>query len=454
MISNNLQTNGKNALNNSKIILKIKIKKAPTSIPHETQVSTIPPNTLGIRPVDLVVGLIRESSAKIQENDSIDGLLRNNISRRNSLENTNKKTQKVKKNNISKEEKAKMWDVFDIENQQLKIEETENGNTDSELQCKMKCLYQSTNESGLCDFCNSVLVIMDDGFPTCTSTNCGIIYKNTLDYSPEWRFYGAEDKNKSDPTRCGNPINPLLVESSFGCKVICSNSSSYEMRKIRKWTEWQSMPHKEKSLYDEFQFITIMAQNAGIPKIFIDDAIAIHKDISEQKMFRGMNRDGIKSASIYISCRLNGCPRTAHEIAEIFRLDKTSATAGCSMAVKILHNIERNYEPSRQTELCSTRPSAFIERYCSKLNINGELIMLSKFIAKKVEENNIINNNTPHAIAAGIVFFISQNCNLNINKLDIKVICGVSEVTINKCYKKLEIIKESLIPVCILEKYI
>ena len=360
------------------------------------------------------------------------------------IQNNNlKKTKKIKKNGISKEEKANMWNIFDSE-------------THSN---EMKCLYENDSvdnfcESGLCEICKSVLVIMEDGFPTCTNKKCGIIYKNTLDYSPEWRFYGSEDKNKIDPTRCGNPINPLLIESSFGCKVICSNSSSYEMRKIRKWTEWQSMPHKEKSLYDEFQFITIMAQNAGIPKIFIDDAIAIHKDISEQKMFRGMNRDGIKSASIYISCRLNGCPRTAYEIAEIFNLDKASATAGCSMAVKILNNIERNSDNTQQNELCSTKPSAFIDRYCSKLNINNELIMLSKFIAKKVEDNDIINNNTPHAIAAGIVFFISQNCNLNINKIDIKMICGVSEVTINKCYKKLEIIKDNLIPKCILEKYI
>ena len=71
------------------------------------------------------------------------------------------------------------------------------------------------------------------------------------------------------------------------------------MKKIKKWLDWQSMPHKEKSLYDEFQFITTMAQNAGIPKIFIDDAIAIHKDISEQKMFRGLNRDGIKRIYLY-----------------------------------------------------------------------------------------------------------------------------------------------------------
>jgi transcription initiation factor TFIIB len=293
----------------------------------------------------------------------------------------------------------------------------------------------------------------EDGFPTCTNGTCGIIHTHTLDYSPEWRFYGADDKNASDPTRCGNPINPLLVESSFGCKILCNTKSSYEMKRIRKWTEWQAMPHKEKSLYDEFQFITIMAQNSGIPKIFIDDAMSIHKDMSEQKMFRGMNRDGMKAASIYISCRLNGCPRTAHEIAEIFKLDKTSATTGCSMAVSIMHNMDRGRDPESQTELLTSTPASFIDRFCSRLNINQELTILSKFLATKIEKEHIITDNTPHSIAAGIIFFIAQVCNLSITKLDIKLVCGVSEVTINKCFKKLFALKESLIPSSIYDKY-
>ena len=356
-----------------------------------------------------------------------------------------KKTQK-KKTNLTNIDKNKLWDIFDSDKKHL-IDEA---NDD------LECVYSKSKSKDIdfCSLCQSSLVIMEDGFPTCTNKTCGVICKDTLDYSPEWRFYGNDDKNANDPTRCGNPINPLLVESSFGCKVLCSTKSSYEMKKIRKWAEWQSMPHKEKTLYDEFQFITIMAQNAGIPKIFIDDAIAIHKDISEQKMFRGMNRDGIKSASIYISCRLNGCPRTPHEIAEIFKLDKTSATNGCSMAVNILHNIERNIDPSQQTDLCVTMPSSFIHRYCSKLNFNQELTMLAKFVTNKVEQNNIISDNIPHAVAAGIMYFISYNCNLNISKLTIKNVCGVSEVTINKCFKKLDTFKDILIPKCILDKYV
>jgi transcription initiation factor TFIIB len=351
---------------------------------------------------------------------------------------------KKKKVPLSIIDKDKLWSIFDNDVEKM----------DAIKESNIEMIYdRKTNEIDLCSLCSSTLIIMEDGFPTCTNNACSIIYNNTLDYSPEWRFFGADDKNANDPTRCGNPINPLLMESSFGCKLLCNTKSSYEMKKISKWTSWQSMPHKEKALYDEFQFITIMAQNSGIPKIFIDDAIAIHKDISEQKMFRGLNRDGIKSASIYISCRLNGCPRTAHEIADIFKLDKTSATKGCSMAVNILANIERSIAPEHQTDLCTTTPSSFIDRYCSLLCINVELTMLSKFIANKIEQKNIITDNTPHAIAAGIIYFVSQTCGLNISKNDIYVKCGISEVTINKCFKKMESIQDELVPQCILNKY-
>lgn len=385
--------------------------------------------------------LVEKSKVK---NEAIITMQILNESQSNTLVKVNAKTKKNKKL-LTNQEKQQLWYVFDTD--RLKDIPQTSSNVD--------VIYEhvSEKESGMCNVCNSLLMIMEDGFPTCTNTSCGIIYRQTLDYSPEWRFYGAEDKNATDPTRCGNPINPLLVESSYGCKVLCNSKSSYEMKKIRKWTEWQSMPHKEKSLYDEFQFITVMAQNAGIPKIFIDHAMAIHKDISEQQMFRGMHRDGIKAASIYISCRLNGCPRTANEIADIFKIDKTSATTGCSAGVNILHNIERSMDPSRQSELCATTPTSFIDRFCSKLGVNVELTLVAKFICKKIEVQNFITDHTPNAIAAGLVYFISQNCNLNISKGDIETICGVSQVTVNKCFKKMDVLREDLIPKCILDKY-
>lgn len=364
---------------------------------------------------------------------------------------------KKKKSLLSKSDKQKLWSIFD-EN----VPSKHSGSQDKKVECvydkehSSKKVNEETMSYTFCTSCESPLMVMEDGFPTCINKICGKIYTKTLDYSPEWRFYGAEDKNANDPTRCGNPINPLLKESSYGCKILCPANASFEMKRLRKWTEWQAMPHKEKSLYEEFQFITIMANNAGIPKMLIEHAKIIHKDISEQKMFRGINRDGIKAASIYLACRLNNCPRTSHEIAEIFNLDKTSATNGCSVAVNILCNVDRNneIEGSHQSDqLCTSNPAAFIDRYCSQLQINHELIRLANFIAMKIQKEKYINDNTPQSIAAGIIYFVTQLGNLNVSKTDVRNVANVSEVTIGKCFKKLDALTEQLVPSCLLNKY-
>ncbi len=349
-----------------------------------------------------------------------------------------KHSSKTKKKKSSKKHNNKIWNLFETE-----IEPDKKKN--------VECIYRKSGEREFCDTCDNYLNFSDDGFLICTNAKCGIIYTDILDQGPEWRFYGADDSNSSDPTRCGMPINPLLKESSYACKVLQSSSSSYEMRKIRRYTEWQSMPYKEKSQYDEFQRITMMGQQSGISKYIIDNAIIYHKKISEHKTFRGINRDGIIAASIYISFRINNTPRTATEIAKIFNLDKTSATKGCKNACNIINIIENN--TNEKTILCKTNPEAFIERYCSKLNINIELTKLCLFIAKKIQKVNAIPENTPHSIAAGIVYFVSQVCELNLSKFDVHNISEISEVTINKCFKKLQTIQENLIPKSIMEKY-
>jgi transcription initiation factor TFIIIB Brf1 subunit/transcription initiation factor TFIIB len=74
-------------------------------------------------------------------------------------------------------------------------------------------------------------------------------------------------------------------------------------------------------------------------------------------------------------------------------------------------------------------------------------------VANKIEKNNIIPENTPHSVAAGIVYFVSQTCNLNISKKNVNNVSKISEVTINKCYKKLDKLKSELIPGVIIKKY-
>jgi transcription initiation factor TFIIIB Brf1 subunit/transcription initiation factor TFIIB len=71
----------------------------------------------------------------------------------------------------------------------------------------------------------------------------------------------------------------------------------------------------------------------------------------------------------------------------------------------------------------------------------------------KIEKQGLMPENTPHSIAAGVVYFIAQICGLNISKRDVKNASEISEVTINKCFKKIEKNKDELVPAVILKKY-
>jgi len=354
------------------------------------------------------------------------------------IKNMSSSKTRISENKYPRLYKNQLWNVFDdIVNTRSKI-----------------CITsQIDGERETCIKCNNMLLETDEGFLGCSNLSCGRLYTDILDQGAEWRFYGADDNHSSDPTRCGMPSNPLLLESSMGCKIICPARSSYEMRKIRRYAEYNGMPYAEKMRYEEFQRIGVFANQAGISKMIIDDAMRYHAKISSKKSFRGDNRDGIIAATIYIASRNNNCPRTAKEIATIFHLDNTSATRGCKNASSIINELEHDMNNAEKTLLCNTTPSSFIERYCSRLNINDELTKLCKFIALRIHQQNIIPENTPHSIAAGILFFVSQRFNLNISKQAISIISEISEVTINKCFKKMEVIATQLIPSMILEKY-
>ena len=118
--------------------------------------------------------------------------------------------EKSKKRRDSSFDKTKLWNIFDHEI-------TDEGKP----KIPLECVYRNIGDREKCELCQYNLAFSEEGFLTCTNNHFGIVYKDMLDQSPEWRYYGADDNNSNDPTRCGMPINPLLEESSYGCKVLC-----------------------------------------------------------------------------------------------------------------------------------------------------------------------------------------------------------------------------------------
>lgn len=299
---------------------------------------------------------------------------------------------------------------------------------------------KKSGDANRCEFCNGSDVLLEDGNFFCKS--CNSLTSRFIDAAAEWRFYGAEDSKSSDPTRCGMPVNDLLPESSLGSVISNKMNESYDMRLIRKYHMWNSMSYKERTLYSIFDNISTNASNNGISNSIIEEAKMFYKKVSESKITRGDNRSGLIASSIYMSCKSNKVPRSTKEIAKIFNIKITTMTRGC-----------KKFQDIMKMNLESTRAEDFIQRFSSKLNLTIEIRDLCQYVVKKADELNIVSENTPPSIAAGSIYLAIILCDLNISKKDLSVACGISQVTLTKCYKKLYNNRGQIIPKETIQKY-
>ena len=253
--------------------------------------------------------------------------------------------------------------------------------------------------------------------------------------SPEWRYYGIGDNKSMDPTRCGMPVNTLLPESSVG-STISFTKNTKTMNQIRKYQQWNGMPYKERSLYKVFLEIQEICKKNNILGIIITDAKSLYSIVSKTKISRGSNRSGIIAACVYFACKESGAPRSSKEIAEMFSITSPVMTKGVKKCQEIIHMNKKNQKRLTKTE--SIRPGDFIERFCNKLNMDTRFTQEIIDICKVTISENIISENTPPSIAAGCIFYFIKKNKINITKKEISEISKISEVTINKCTKKLE----------------
>ena len=263
---------------------------------------------------------------------------------------------------------------------------------------------------------------------------CNKTISNILD-SPEWRYYGSEDTKSSDPTRCGMPVNVLLPESSVGTVVSNQFSKDKGMYKVKEYQSWTSMTYKERSKYKVFIEIIEVCKKNSLPQVIINEAKSLYKIISDTKISRGNNRKGIIAACIYFACKTCNVSSSSKEIADMFNIKISILTKGCKNFQDILNMSENK---NRINKADSIIPTDFIDRFCNRLSLLDKDILNIKKIAKKIHSLNLISDIRPDSFASGCILLYCYNKNLNINKKQIANISKISEVTINKCFKKLE----------------
>ena len=241
----------------------------------------------------------------------------------------------------------------------------------------------------------------------------------------EWRFYGCEDNKSNDPIRCGGTINPLLQKASMGAFI--SGPGSWSIRRLHTWT----LEYRERSLTAVYNDIQLKCQNYGLRACIIEEAKKLYKEVSDQKISRGAIREGLIAACVYMACNYNDAPRNAKEISEIMQIPITDITRGLKKYRSVM-----GFKAIK--EIRSTKLDDFLDRFCSGLQIEGELRNKVKMVSENAYNSGIVKANTPPSIVAGSMLVVCIYYNIkNISKNEISKVCHSSQVTINKCFSRM-----------------
>ncbi len=323
--------------------------------------------------------------------------------------------------------------IKDSDNEQDIEKELNKNLSDSDEDIYRQCLN---------DDCDSKDFVLEDCNYVCNK--CGTLQERFIDDGAEWRYYGNNDSKTSDPTRCGMASNDLFPEFSLGTVIAYEygKGNMFDSKNLCKYQKWNSTSYKERALYNTVEQIYALASNSGIPQTIIDEAKVLYKSLSEQTLHRGLSRAGIVASCLYWACKKNKVPRSAKEVSKIFNIDITTLTKGS----KIFHN-------TMKINVDSTNAKDFIIRFCSNLKLEQHVVELCIKIADVTENTSIISESTPPSIASGIIYLACSICDVNITKKQIAQINTISEVTINKTYKKLYKHRASIIPPEIIYKY-
>ena len=68
-----------------------------------------------------------------------------------------------------------------------------------------------------------------------------------------------------------------------------------------------------------FDAIQLSCTHAGLPKAIVQEACALYKNLEEAQKVRGETRRAMMGASVFVTCRNHGVPRSHEEIATLQR---------------------------------------------------------------------------------------------------------------------------------------
>ncbi|XP_062515164.1 transcription initiation factor IIB-like [Corticium candelabrum] len=264
---------------------------------------------------------------------------------------------------------------------------------------------------------------------------CGIVVGDrVVDVGSEWRTFSNE-KSSKDNSRVGAAENPLLgggdLSTGVGHLPHGGDQSLVHMIQHRSSQSGTS----DRSLVHGLREISQMADRINLPRMIVDGANVLFKQVDSEKHLKGRSNDAIASACLYIACRQEQVPRTFKEICAVSKVSKKEI-GRCFKLIK----------RAVETKVGQVVSTDFMSRFCANLGLSPNVQRAAMHIAKKANELDLCPGKVYTSIAAAAIYLASQTSSNKKSQKEVGAVVGVAETTIRATYKLIYPAREQLFP--------
>ena len=164
----------------------------------------------------------------------------------------------------------------------------------------------------------------------------------------------------------------------------------------------------------------------GLPRTVRETAAVVYRKAVDKNLIRGRSIEGVAAAALYAACRQCSVPRTLDEIEEVSRVSR-----------KEIGRTYRFISRELALKLMPTSPIDYVPRFCSGLNLKGEVQSKSVEILRQASEKELTSGRGPTGVAAAAIYIASILCGERRTQREVADVAGVTEVTIRNRYKEL-----------------
>ena len=292
------------------------------------------------------------------------------------------------------------------------------------------------DEETECPECRSDHLIRDYERGELVCKACGLVLDdNFIDQGPEWRAFDAEQTAKR--SRSGAPMTLMVHDKGLSTDIGWGNKDTYgksvpsknraQLYRMRKWQHRTRVSNStERNLALALNELNRLSSKIGLHRNVRETASSIYRRAVNSNLIRGRSVEGVAAAALYAACRQCNVPRTLDEVTRASRVSK-----------KEIGRTYRFISRELKLKLIPTSPIAYVSRFCSDLELGGEVEVKAVEILKEATAKELTSGRGPTGVAAAAIYVASVLCDERKTQKEIAEVVGVTEVTIRNRYKEL-----------------